>query len=165
MTTRCGGACACGTAWLLRFLLVAGVFEGLALVIFGAVVERPVTSTPTVCMILLGVYHWATSALGLAGASRVPCTLELFIGAGVVGGVLSVVLVAELWLNHDGVLAAVGPHATPPFTSAHVGRVLRAAQWLLLLFLIVRIVALALAVVVSMSRGKAGRGRKCVAVL
>lgn len=70
--------------------------------------------------------------------------------------VLFAVLVGELHLNHEGLLAAIDPRHTGRYSAATVGRVLRAAQWLLLLFLAVQVAALGVALLVRGQQGARG---------
>lgn len=113
----CAGCASCGgaaNATVLRALAGVNVVAGLVLIIFGSTVERPINSAPTVCMILLGVFSWLTAATGMLGSTRAGarcCCLDVFLALDGVHALLTGVLVLELWLNFDGLLAAIGASA------------------------------------------------------
>lgn len=74
----------------------------------GATVEKPINSAPAVCMILLGVWNWLTALSGFLGSSRFSCCLDIFLVLDSVNTLLIFVLVGELFMNFDGLLANIG---------------------------------------------------------
>ena len=79
----------------------------------GATVERPINSAPAVCLILLGVFNWLTACSGLLGSSRFMCCLDIFLVLDAVNVILTLTLVAELFMNFDGLVASVGEAQAP----------------------------------------------------
>lgn len=74
----------------------------------GSTVEKPINSAPAVCLILLGVFNWLTALGGLLGLSRLLCCLDIFLVLDSVNVILTLTLVAELFMNFDGLVSSIG---------------------------------------------------------
>jgi hypothetical protein len=111
MALRSCANCGDRSALALRVLVTVDVVAFVLLVAFGATVERPINSAPAVCMILLGVANCLTALSGFFASSRFSCCLDVFLVVNSVNVLLTAVLVGELFMNFDGLTAAIGARA------------------------------------------------------
>jgi hypothetical protein len=95
-------------------------------------------------MILMAILSVAAAITGLIGGHKWACCLDIFMALHGLNTLCQIILVGVLWGNFDGVLHAIDPNSTGRYSRERVTEVLKAAKWLMLLFMICQIVALLL---------------------
>ena len=147
MAVRRCAQCAQNSGVIMRTLVAVNIIAGICLIAFGATVEFPINSFPPIAMILVGVLSIGSALAGMAGSYHRSCCLSCFLVLHGVNLVLQTALVIALFVNLDGVQAAIAPSGAPgqKFDAAYVTHILLAARWLLLLFVLVEMAAFGLA--------------------
>lgn len=138
--------CARHTGLVMRVMVCVNFLAGLCYLIFACTVEFPVQSFPAVGMVLLGVLSFIVAIIGIVGSYHKRVCLGCFLVLGGVATVLQMALVISLHENFEGVLNKVDPHKEGKYDREHVSKVLEAAKWVLMIFLLVEILNLFFAI-------------------
>eukprot|EP00879_Flechtneria_rotunda_P007175 GHRR01007530.1.p1 GENE.GHRR01007530.1~~GHRR01007530.1.p1 ORF type:complete len:225 (+),score=39.99 GHRR01007530.1:124-798(+) len=129
---------------VMRVLVCLNFFAALCLLIFGCTVERPINSFPPVAMILLALSSVAAAITGLVGGHKWACCLDAFLVIHGLNTLCQLILVIVLWADFQGVVNAIDPRQTGKYDRAHVTDILKAAKWLMLVFMLCEMAALVL---------------------
>ncbi|WIA36905.1 hypothetical protein OEZ86_008151 [Tetradesmus obliquus] len=138
--TNCGRSA--GT--MMRVLVSFNFLAALCLLIFGCTVERPINSFPPVAMILLAILSVVSAVSGLVGGHKWACCLDAFLVLHGINTLCQLILVVVLFTGFQGVVDAIDPKETGRYNRAQVVEVLKAAKWIMLLFMLCEVVALVL---------------------
>jgi preprotein translocase subunit SecG len=131
----------------MRVLVALNLVTGLCLIIFGTVLQKPIRSFPPVAFILLGVLSWVSAIVGLVAGHKVPCCLSIFLTMHGLNTLCQAILVVLLHVDREGLVKIIGPpEADGMYGEKKVNDTMKAASWIMLIFLLLEVLVFMLAV-------------------